>query len=101
MLFYALENILKKLSVPMDARDAQFLEEFLPILEYEVRIKNLPVSCSSNAISLMLKLEKLMHRDLQIHHIVTVRVSLFEKIFARFFCISGVRNVSFQQTVEN
>lgn len=72
MLFYVLEKILSKLSRPIHPEDAQFLEELLPCLECEVRIKNLPVSCSSNAIGLLLKLEKILDRNLQIHHIVAV-----------------------------
>lgn len=72
MLFYALEKILVKLSKPLHPQDAQFLEELVLTLESEVRAKNLPVSCSSNAISLLLKLEKIAKRNLQLHHIVTV-----------------------------
>lgn len=80
MLFYVLEKILTKLARPIHPEDSQFLEELLPCLESEIRIKNLPVSCSTNAIGLLLKLEKVMKRNLQIHHIVTV-VEPFSLLF--------------------
>lgn len=72
MLFYALEKILAKIARPAIPADLQFLEELLNNLESEIRLKNLPVNCSSNAIGLLLKLGKTMKKDLQIHHIVTV-----------------------------
>lgn len=102
MLFYIIEKILAKLSRPFHPVDVEFLEELLPCLESEVRCKNLPVSCSSNAIALLLKLEKIINRNLPVHHIVTVSERTIECVSNCFCLVSiGTGDVTLQQTCNN
>lgn len=74
LLFYILEKILGKLSVPYKREDSQFIEELSFCLENELQNRNIPISCSSNAIALFLKLEKSVKRNQSLHFLVNVSI---------------------------